>query len=184
MLPRVPRPLPRPAAAWGCSGSFSSRRSASRSSCSSEVDRCSWSPTSWSSRCGSSWAIHPPRFPPASNARCTCPKGRSRLRAAAHGPAGRPFRVAAGRADAGNPPTREPRGKVALNVTSRTADGAFFSPLITNGTDRSLRVVVNAGLQGGERLWVWGAGRSNPYSDRVLSPLPEQHRAGRRWAGA
>ena len=42
----------------------------------------------------------------------------------------------------------EPRGRVELEITSTTGAGDYFSPLITNGTDRSLRIIVNAGLQG------------------------------------
>jgi hypothetical protein len=42
----------------------------------------------------------------------------------------------------------KPRGKVELVITSRTGDGEYFAPLVSNTTDRSLRVIVNAGLQG------------------------------------
>jgi hypothetical protein len=42
----------------------------------------------------------------------------------------------------------KPRGKIALEISARTADGDYFAPLVTNGTDRSLRIIVNAGLQG------------------------------------
>lgn len=41
-----------------------------------------------------------------------------------------------------------PRGRIELEITSRTGDGDYFAPLLTNGTDRSLRIIVNAGLQG------------------------------------
>ena len=42
----------------------------------------------------------------------------------------------------------DPGGKVELEITSSTADGDYFAPLLSNGTDRSLRIIVNAGLQG------------------------------------
>jgi hypothetical protein len=42
----------------------------------------------------------------------------------------------------------KPRGRVELEITSITGTGDYFSPLITNGTDRSLRIIVNAGLRG------------------------------------
>jgi hypothetical protein len=41
-----------------------------------------------------------------------------------------------------------PRGTVSLAITARSADNEFFAPLITNATDRSLRIIVNAGLAG------------------------------------
>ncbi|MEP7324427.1 MAG: hypothetical protein ABI836_00640, partial [Gemmatimonadota bacterium] len=42
----------------------------------------------------------------------------------------------------------KPRGSVPLVITARTTDGNFFAPLVTNSTGRSLRAIVNAGLQG------------------------------------
>lgn len=43
---------------------------------------------------------------------------------------------------------RGPSGTVRLAAGSRTADDAYFAPLITNGSGQVLRVTVNAGLQG------------------------------------
>jgi hypothetical protein len=41
-----------------------------------------------------------------------------------------------------------PRGRIELEITSRAGGNEFFAPLVTNTTDRALRIVVNAGLQG------------------------------------
>lgn len=41
-----------------------------------------------------------------------------------------------------------PRGRIELEITSRTSAGDYFAPLVSNTTDRSLRIIVNAGLQG------------------------------------
>ena len=43
---------------------------------------------------------------------------------------------------------REPSGTVRATAGSRTADGAYFAPLVTNAGSQALRVTVNAGLQG------------------------------------
>jgi hypothetical protein len=43
---------------------------------------------------------------------------------------------------------RGPSGTMNIDAKSRTADNAYFAPLITNASAQALRVVVNAGLQG------------------------------------
>ena len=39
-------------------------------------------------------------------------------------------------------------GRLHLNATAQTRNGAYFAPLITNETGRSLSITVNAGLAG------------------------------------
>jgi hypothetical protein len=43
---------------------------------------------------------------------------------------------------------REPSGTVRASAGSRTADGAYFAPLVTNAGTQAIRILVNAGLQG------------------------------------
>ena len=43
---------------------------------------------------------------------------------------------------------RGPSGTVKAAAASRTADAAYFAPLITNASAQALRVLVNAGLRG------------------------------------
>ncbi len=43
---------------------------------------------------------------------------------------------------------RAPRGKLRYAATARGDTGDYFAPLITNETDRLLRITVNAGLEG------------------------------------
>ena len=40
------------------------------------------------------------------------------------------------------------RGRIELEINARTGNGDYFAPLVSNATDRSLRIIVNAGLQG------------------------------------
>src|SRR5690349_11014581 len=53
-----------------------------------------------------------------------------------------------GEAVRGSTVVRGPSGTVRVLAGSRTADGAYFAPLITNAASQALRVAVNAGLQG------------------------------------
>ena len=43
---------------------------------------------------------------------------------------------------------RDARGTVLGAATPRTAEAAYFAPLVTNGGTEAIRVLVNAGLQG------------------------------------
>jgi len=43
---------------------------------------------------------------------------------------------------------RAPAGTVRVTAASRTADDAYFAPLVTNASAQLLRVMVNAGLRG------------------------------------
>ncbi|HEU5170848.1 MAG TPA: hypothetical protein VFU46_09930, partial [Gemmatimonadales bacterium] len=43
---------------------------------------------------------------------------------------------------------REPRGTIERRAGARLETGDYFAPLITNASDRLLRITVNAGLQG------------------------------------
>jgi hypothetical protein len=60
------------------------------------------------------------------------------------GPGGKPM----GELMQGTLQQDEPRGKVELDITARTGEGAYFAPLVSNALDRSVRIIVNAGLQG------------------------------------
>lgn len=53
-----------------------------------------------------------------------------------------------GEAVRGSTVLREPSGTVRASAGSRTADGAYFAPLVTNAGTQGIRVLVNAGLQG------------------------------------
>ena len=48
----------------------------------------------------------------------------------------------------GSTVVRSPSGTVRASAGSRTADGAYFAPLVTNAASQALRVTVNWGLQG------------------------------------
>ncbi len=85
---------------------------------------------------------------PGSTVRVGVPRGRTavvqwqllRPRSADGTPMGEEMR--------GSSVLQRPSGTTRLRSASRTADGAYFAPLITNASTQPLRLIVNAGLQG------------------------------------